>query len=220
MSRHTFKTTHNDRPVEVCAGWDRPLQGFFMTVLYTDTDAETDYEYAFNNLELTLPHPACFDFFRDALHDLGIAPPEAMVDEIEADGAANMGNKVMDWTPEPVISISVQVKTDIAKQRIDDMLCNAFEGGSTYWCNKIVVENGDYCGGEWGHEVLTRGGNLIVHVQDDENAIVKGSDLVAGLEIMADKYPRHWADFIAENDDADTADCFFQVLCFGEIVYG
>ncbi len=99
MSRHTFKTTFDSRPVEVAAGWDRPLQGFYMTVLYTDDTA--DYEYAFSNLEMTQSHPLNFDEFRDVLHNLGITLPQAMVDDIIKDGSLNMGNKIRDWTATP-----------------------------------------------------------------------------------------------------------------------
>ena len=101
MSRHTFHTEHNGRPVEVAAGWDRPLQGFFMTVLYTDDpedQAVQDYEYAFNNLTQLLPHPRTFDGFADILASLAIALPEGMTDDIIKDGRVNMGNKIRNWS--------------------------------------------------------------------------------------------------------------------------
>lgn len=41
-----------------------------------------------------------------------------------------------------------------------------------------------------------------------------------GLEIMAEKYPSHWADFVGGNDDADTGDVFLQCALFGEVIYG
>jgi len=37
---------------------------------------------------------------------------------------------------------------------------------------------------------------------------------------MASEAPRHFADFIAENDDAETADVFLQCCLFGRIVFG
>lgn len=95
MSNHTFKTTHNDRPVLVNAGWDRPLQGFFMTVLYTDSTE--DWEFAFNNLEMEQPNPREFNVYVKALQDLGIKCPLAMFLDIISDGRANMGNKVVEW---------------------------------------------------------------------------------------------------------------------------
>jgi hypothetical protein len=41
-----------------------------------------------------------------------------------------------------------------------------------------------------------------------------------GIEVMAEKYPHHFADVVAENDDADTADVYLQCCLFGECVYG
>jgi len=37
---------------------------------------------------------------------------------------------------------------------------------------------------------------------------------------MAEKYPRHFHNFLEENDDAETGDVFIQCCLFGEIVYG
>jgi len=95
MSRHIYKTTHDSRPVEVVAGWDRPLQGFFMTVLYTDETE--DYEYAYNNLEFTVPHPKTFGPFALQLDKLGITLPPKMEASILKDGQFNAGNKIVNW---------------------------------------------------------------------------------------------------------------------------
>lgn len=37
---------------------------------------------------------------------------------------------------------------------------------------------------------------------------------------MPVKYPRHWADVLAENDDATTGDVFLQCCLFGECIFG
>lgn len=41
-----------------------------------------------------------------------------------------------------------------------------------------------------------------------------------GLSLMSRDYPNHFADFMAENEDAETADVFVQCCIFGNIVYG
>ena len=41
-----------------------------------------------------------------------------------------------------------------------------------------------------------------------------------GIQIMADKYPEHFANVINENDDAETGDVFLQCCLFGEVVFG
>jgi hypothetical protein len=40
------------------------------------------------------------------------------------------------------------------------------------------------------------------------------------LALMAEKEPRHFGDFMGENDDATTSDVFLQLCLFGEVVYG
>lgn len=41
-----------------------------------------------------------------------------------------------------------------------------------------------------------------------------------GLELMRDKYPRHYADLMEEEDDAITGDVWLQLAVFGELIYG
>ena len=45
-------------------------------------------------------------------------------------------------------------------------------------------------------------------------------DLIArGLEVLANRYPRHFADLINENADVFTADALLQCCLFGELIY-
>lgn len=41
-----------------------------------------------------------------------------------------------------------------------------------------------------------------------------------GLALLATAQPSHFADFLAENDDATTGDVFLQLCLFGEVVFG
>ena len=45
-------------------------------------------------------------------------------------------------------------------------------------------------------------------------------EILRGLEVMADKYPNHFGDAIAGNDDATTGDVFLQCCVFGDVLYG
>jgi hypothetical protein len=128
-------------------------------------------------------------------------------------------------------TLSVAVKHSISLERISDLLCSAFEGGSNYWyvINEFVEPKAltfrtdkdqvyrhlDY--------PLNEGGALVVGDMEDEDSEDKRLDLEAierGLKIMAEKYPRHMLDFINENEDADTGDVFLQCCLFGEAIYG
>lgn len=111
-------------------------------------------------------------------------------------------------------------------QRIQDLLCCALEGGSNYWIAGYRKEypigkaRGDY---EFPHLELplAEGGSLIISPGEGEEP--RTLDRVAcfrGLQIMAEKYPKHFADFLAENEDADTGDIFLQCALFGEVIFG
>ncbi len=93
MSQHVFKTILNDQEIAVLAGWDRPLQGFFLVIERIDHGDRDDDPYLFSNLDIRESHPKSFECFRNVLDEFGIAVPEEMIDEILRDGAVNMGNK-------------------------------------------------------------------------------------------------------------------------------
>lgn len=128
-------------------------------------------------------------------------------------------------------TISVNVKHEISLDRISNLLCSAFEGGSNYWyqIQKFVQPKAltfrtdedqvyrhlDY--------PLNDGGAVIVGDMEDEDSEPKRLDLKSiqkGLQIMAEKYPRHMGDFLNDNDDAETGDVFLQCCLFGDAIYG
>ena len=78
--------------------------------------------------------------------------------------------------------------------------------------------------GTWA-SVLLKGGTLLVHdlyAEDDDQETYELTldDVKNGLKLMREKYPRHWADLVEENDDLITGDCFLQLAVFGEWIYG
>lgn len=112
------------------------------------------------------------------------------------------------------------VSFQISRERIGDLVCNALEGGSTYWLDGFKPDSYPE-GTSWGHEAVAHGADFTIRFDCGEKQhVVSGSRLANALELMARKYPKHFADFLNENDDADTGDVFFQLLCFGEVVYG
>jgi hypothetical protein len=40
-----------------------------------------------------------------------------------------------------------------------------------------------------------------------------------GLKVMMAKYPRHFGNWVAENDDSETGNVFLQCCVFGDLVY-
>ena len=59
---------------------------------------------------------------------------------------------------------------------------------------------------------------------DEERAAARHeitlADVKRGLDLMKEKYPRHWADLVEENDDLITGDVWLQLTVFGELIYG
>lgn len=79
MSQVKFKTKYNGETVEVMAGWDNPLQGFFMTIFGQPTE-EDDEPILYNNLaDPNAPGAMGFsrdtEYFKHKLEELGIIAP-------------------------------------------------------------------------------------------------------------------------------------------------
>lgn len=133
-------------------------------------------------------------------------------------------------TPAAVSSFSPTL--NVTKERVQDLICNALEGGSNYWYSiqKFVkpskVENPT--GFRHLDYPVSEDGALEITVRDTG----EGDDMAGkvfrldqgacqrGLSIMAEKYPRHFSDFLSENDDADTGDVFLQCALFGDLIFG
>jgi hypothetical protein len=125
----------------------------------------------------------------------------------------------------------VRVTQDVPLQRISDLLCCALEGGSNYWY--FIQEMDEPPKLEFrSHETkvfkhldypLNDGGALSIASNEEperKHAILNLESIRKGLQIMAEKYPNHFGDFIAENEDATTGDVFLQCACYGEVLYG
>jgi len=126
-----------------------------------------------------------------------------------------------------VAQTAEDIKLVVPDQRLQDLLTSAFEGGSNYW---YQIDAFNYPEGqtkeslkiEFPHvELPFKGGSLTISSGGDMP--VKTLDRAAiekGLDVMAQKYPRDYADFLAENDDANTGDAFLQCCLYGELIFG
>ena len=137
------------------------------------------------------------------------------------------------------MKIKATVTYDITRQRIADLLSCAIEGGSNYWyvIDKFIkpkkVLKLDESGEEedekdifrYMHYPLSPGGSIVIADREEpederEGFTLNLTTIESGIRTMAKEYPKHFADFINENDDAITGDVFLQCCLFGEIVYG
>lgn len=113
------------------------------------------------------------------------------------------------------------VTTFIPEERIADTLCCALEGGSTYWADSVTVNWAITAKNEWAHEAIAHGANFTVRHEDYDTVVtyVPGKILQA-LKLMQEGWPEQLQNIIHEQEDADTGDLLFQLMCFGEVVYG
>jgi hypothetical protein len=135
-------------------------------------------------------------------------------------------------TQQPVI-FKVTTEVEISLTRVADLLCCAFEGGSNYWCHIKVKKAPETFTFRYMPDLsdrptsytdypTNRGGYLIVGDTegDMEDGLLDIGTIRFGLQTMADKYPRHWQDFMDDNEDATTGDVFLQCCLWGEVVFG
>lgn len=125
------------------------------------------------------------------------------------------------------------VTQTLTNQQISDVLCSALEGGANYWYRLAECltpttwefesepnsENGHYA---QDYPLNPGGALLIVDEQDDDDGVLTldWDAIQKGLAILAEKYPRHLADILAENADADTGDALLQCCLLGDVIYG
>lgn len=134
----------------------------------------------------------------------------------------------------------MKVNVEVDNEKIKGLLCCAFEGGSNYWakidsCNlpDNLSMNDFGVGGKfqtknywhWSQIIpLVEGCSLIIEDQEchtyGEKYILNIQAIHKGLQIMANQYPNHFADFMSQQDDATTGDVFLQCCLFGKVVYG
>lgn len=127
------------------------------------------------------------------------------------------GHIIPSWCPLPDAGI-------FPEKRLKDLLCCALEGGSNYWyfIKSFNYPNNKKVYLEFPHLDLPflEGGSLTITAEEMSEKLLNLEAINKGLEIMKEKYPRHYADFITENDDAITGDVFLQCTLYGEVIFG
>lgn len=89
MSRHIVRTTHQHRPIEVVAGWDRPLQEFFLTIQFLDTSPTEELEFLYSNLDE--PSSRDLDYYQAVIARHQILVPDLFWPSIQDDQRLNRG---------------------------------------------------------------------------------------------------------------------------------
>lgn len=101
MSRHTHRTTRQDRPHLIIAGWDRPLGHFFLDVLDLAQPQEDPQHTVYRTMEdLSLMDPSRGTFWMGLREDellakvaeLDLCLPDVMLAQLREDARSNAGN--------------------------------------------------------------------------------------------------------------------------------
>lgn len=106
-----------------------------------------------------------------------------------------------------------------------NLLTNALEGGSNYWYvlkNISQVEPGDSPLVERIFAALMAGKEFKVRdIESNEllGVLSKKSMNEAGV-LMMQKFPQHFKNVKNDNDDAETADVWFQLAVMKELIFG
>jgi hypothetical protein len=141
------------------------------------------------------------------------------------------------------MSITITIEKTITIERIKDLLCAAFEGGIGYWAAvSVSQEEIDKVKAEYYHEIPALGGQIILFDKEEVEDLVLGMETATPLGILdiesmkkafdymargtdkngkdCPRFKEHLADFLNDNEDADTGDVFVQLAVMGEIVFG
>ena len=125
----------------------------------------------------------------------------------------------------------MSVTINITKEQRENLLCSAIEGGSNYWyyfntkscqaIDNIAPKDGKTPFVDRLYTALEKG--LTVAVQDCDTMKTIGQlsieSIEKGEQLMADKYADDFADIVADTDDANTADIWFQLAVIGRVEY-
>ena len=143
-----------------------------------------------------------------------------------------------DDLPVPVIPVTITIPRALVESCIDSGMTTI---SGREWLSETEAV-GDFAPNDLTDaEIMCRGGRIKLTTFDQDNesedaeaahpaAEDAGADLkipkeidaaaiTAGLEVLAVKYPHHFADLVKDNADAETGDALLQCAAFGEIEY-
>lgn len=106
----------------------------------------------------------------------------------------------------------------ISKEKIEDIIITALEGGSNYWYTLINESSTE--------EVLNKinaGENVMVFDQEDPDTLLgllNQKSIQKGIQQSIYENSYLIANVIEDNWDANDADCLFQYFVMNEIVFG
>jgi hypothetical protein len=116
------------------------------------------------------------------------------------------------------------IRQYVGYQRVADVLFGAGEG-IRYWAGDSGYDLGctdpvmQMLGGGAPIEVIDYEDDTVKDPEDGKHHKLTLAKIKKGLQILAKKYPDHYADIVGENDDMYTGDALVQCALFGNIIY-
>jgi len=122
---------------------------------------------------------------------------------------------------------SVDITISIFEERIQDLLCDALEGGSNYW---YIILSRNYPEGQTKEtmplefpklELIFKGGSLTIGDIEGQmpSRIIDLEACKQALQRMSRDFKDEFAAFITGDDDANTGDVFLQLAVYDEVVF-
>jgi hypothetical protein len=124
------------------------------------------------------------------------------------------------------------IKVTITDEQRLNLLTSALEGGSNYWylldkdaadiIDKHFPPAKNVCFVDRMWATIKAGLSIPIADNEEDEGVgeISLASIEKGEQLLADKYPGTLAEILEENDDANTADIWFQLCSFGEVIYG
>ena len=139
--------------------------------------------------------------------------------------------------------MEITVKQTVTPQRLSEMFISAIEGNymTRAWCDSILATDEDAenfvvpdgmlqgCGWYANPAFFDRQDYQITVIHDGEDSeegelnyttVITPKDIAEGLQLMATKYPAHFADMMQETGDAITSDVMLQCIVLKDALFG
>ncbi len=105
MSQHVIASTLRKQPVTVSLGWDRQLQGFFMTVRRDRTKNVAYSNMVDPQLARSYGLASNLEFFRSTLKRLRVRVPPVVFDGVDTDAENDVGNRVVIYEEDGTVRV-------------------------------------------------------------------------------------------------------------------
>jgi hypothetical protein len=123
------------------------------------------------------------------------------------------------------IEMKIPIVLGVQQSDLDNILATCFEGGSNYWINKVQVVDEDYKGCKYASDVVSQGGDVVIHYDEGLYRTLTKVRLINGIQKWYEKYhfPRHKEvqdEFNMFDWDAGDSDIILQYALFNKVIYG